>query len=67
MFARDTTLSPATQPVWGYSSSRGNFLLIEQPGAVREADDAVLARQTNLVVVDDINLELKSLTRRFAN
>ena len=67
MFARDTTLSPATQPVWGYSSSRGNFLLIEQPGTVREADDAVLARQTNLVVVDDINLELKSLTRRFAN
>ena len=60
MFSRITTISPATQPVWAFSSTRDEFLLIEPNNSASEAQ-RVLSSQTNLVVVENIYAELNSL------
>ncbi len=60
MFSRVTTISPATQPVWAFSSERDEFLLIEPTNSANDSQ-RVLSSQTNLVVVENIYAELNSL------
>ena len=62
MFSRALRLGPTLVPMWDYSETRGQFMMVESEDANLEANqDSVLSAQTNLVIVEDFFSELGSL------
>ena len=65
MFSRALRLGPTLVPMWDYSETRGQFMMVESEDSNLEANqDSVLNAQTNLVVVEDFFSELRSLAPR---